>query len=146
MLEPNASNYTRLWVLKGFDLCVQMTKYPARAHSCLIMLLQGCNTLKMPFVAVKEAKPNLGFTLLFQRNGSCEDSNVRYQQNGKGKENKSYPLKKPLCNPFLPETFRIWWGPSETPSRCYRAETPCLGSRRQELGGLSAGRQSGSKI
>lgn len=67
-------------------------------------------------------------------------------RNVKKKENKSYPLKKPLCNPFLPETFQIWWGPSETPFHCYRAETLCLGSRRQELGGWSAGRQSGSKI
>lgn len=61
-------------------------------------------------------------------------------------EKKSYLLKKPLCNPFLPETFQTWWDPSETPSHCYRAETLCLGSRQQELGGLSAGRQSGSKI
>lgn len=59
---------------------------------------------------------------------------------------KSYLLKKPLCNPFLPETFRTWWDPSETPSHCYTAETLCLGSRQQELGGLSAGRRLGSKI
>lgn len=40
----------------GFDLCVQMAKYHARAHSCLVVLLQGCNMLKMPFVAVEETK------------------------------------------------------------------------------------------
>lgn len=102
--------------------------------------------LKMPFVAVEETKPNLGFTLFFQSNGSCENRIIRYKQKCKKKENKSYPLKKPLCNPFLPETFQIWWGPSETPFHCYRAETLCLGSRRQELGGWSAGRQLGSKI
>lgn len=107
-----------------------------------VVVLQGCKMLQMSFVAVEEAKPQLGFALSSPGNGSCEGRNTGHKQN---RRCKSYPWKKPLCNPFLPETFRISWGPLETPSRCYRAETPCSGSKQLELGGLSAGRQSGSK-
>lgn len=67
------------------------------------------------------------------------------QAEGAGEEAQPYPLRKPLCNPSLPGTARIWWGPAETPSRCCRAGTPCSGSRRRERGGLSAGRRWGSE-
>lgn len=60
----------------------------------LVMPLRGSNTLKMSFVAAKEAKPNLGFTLLFLRNGSWEDGSVRYKQNSKEKENSALPFEK----------------------------------------------------
>lgn len=106
------------------------------------LFLQGCKILKMSCIAVEEAKPHLGFALSSPGNGSCEGRNTAQAEEERG---KSYPWKKPLCNPFLPETFPIWWGPLEKPSRCYRAETLCSGSKRLELGGLSAGRQSGSK-
>lgn len=103
------------------------------------VLSQGC---KMSIIAVEEAKLHVGSALSSPGNGSCESRNAGHRQKRRG---KSYPWIKPPCNPFLPETFPIWWGPLEKLSRCYRAETLCSGSEQPELGGLSAGRRSGSK-
>lgn len=96
----------------------------------------------MSITAVEEAKLHVGSALSSPGNGSCESRNAGHRQKRRG---KSYPWIKPPCNPFLPETFPIWWGPLEKPSRCYRAETLCSGSKQLEVGGLSAGRRSGSK-